>query len=258
MSRGLLTSVVAILAAVCGVTVWEQVEMVGLRRQLARQSDLLEAAARRSADLERRLAAAQGAGHQLGGRFALAGAAGRIARVDALFGDLDHDFSDARDAAHEEGIADGTAEMNRAIAAASADTVQRLAGLIGSAMADRLFVLEVESNRWAQVPAAAPAPAQPPSQTTVVVNVAPQAVAQPVAVPVPVPVPEVETSASEEEAPAGAPVAIWPAPVFYSAPAAPFRERPGHRPIARRFATSPAAVRFFAASAGIPLSTSMR
>jgi hypothetical protein len=246
MSR-IAVSAAALLAALSGVTVWQQVQLVQLRRDLGRQSAALaqqEAARSAAITAEADRAAAQ-------------------ARLARAVSDLVQGCADARDAALEQGFADGTADMRRATRLATADTLRQLARLVGPVTAQRLFDLCLSAQRRppaAVAVAAAPQPAPAPA----LVAVSDSRPAPPAAEAAPAPAPTVYvenvinptvvqtvTPAAPEPAPAPAQPAMaaayWPWGLPGSVAVTPERHERERRPV-----NPVAALRLFAASAGIP------
>jgi hypothetical protein len=180
----------------CGMTL-QQWQLARLRGQLARQGTMLETSQQQVADLTTQLATANAARMLAAGqnelrrqaadsafwrederRLMLSGyenflaqanlPPGRLARLKDLLVERTESVFDAKDAAEQQGIADGTLEMQRAMALATADLDREIAGLLGPASdvrAQELASLAVQNEILAAAvnPAPQDQPLAPPA-----------------------------------------------------------------------------------------------
>jgi hypothetical protein len=174
-----------------------------------------------------------------------------IDRLKTLLIEREQAVADARDAAADLGIPSRGAEMRAAVALATADLDRSIAQLIGPEAAARLAAADAPEPDPISAPMA-PAP--------VVVNLPPPQVVVNVALPPPAPITLISAQAAMAEDSAGAnesPVPDQPvyaaSPVLYGGGLGGFV---ASRPARERKPTQAQALKYFAASAGIPLQAS--
>ncbi|MGH7995570.1 MAG: hypothetical protein ACREFX_04380 [Opitutaceae bacterium] len=266
MARPASIAVVVVLAGLCAIAAWQEIQVGRLREELVRQTDALADSGERIATLSGQLALAKKAESALSARLTNVGAAGAAdAGFRALLADFDQTCADARDAASEHGFSDGSSGMDLAIAEATSGMMRRLAGYVGAPAAERMLQTALVDD-WARSPAAIPATppfaeapravaaAMPPQESISVI--VPAALA-PGAQEVALATQEAAAQAAAQSAPPESPsdIAAYAVPFYSVGPvaAAARQHRRDYRAQGRGARNSLAAVRDFAASAGIPV-----